>query len=85
MASFEDYDEFVSLRDKFLAIDLYSEPDAEQNREEDVLNAKVLLIVGGGSSHACLRTLILAREVQQISGTVVPLGSRFGAALISSG
>ncbi|KAI8978670.1 TBCD protein [Trametes punicea] len=43
-ATFEDYDEFIALRDQFLAIDLYSEPNGDEDRVESHLHRKMTLI-----------------------------------------
>lgn len=44
-ARFENKDDFVALRDELLAIDLYTEPDQEQNRVEAMLLQKLTVIV----------------------------------------
>ncbi|KAI9058356.1 TBCD protein [Trametes sanguinea] len=43
-ATFEDYEDFVSFRDQFLAIDLYSEPNGPEHRSESHLLRKITLI-----------------------------------------
>ncbi|KAI0670789.1 TBCD protein [Trametes maxima] len=43
-ATFEDHDKFITLRDQFLAIDIYSEPTGEENRVESMLLRKLTLI-----------------------------------------
>ncbi|OSD07226.1 TBCD protein [Trametes coccinea BRFM310] len=43
-ATFEDYEDFVALRDQFLAIDLYSEPNGPEHRNETHLLRKITLI-----------------------------------------
>ncbi|KAI0754966.1 ARM repeat-containing protein [Daedaleopsis nitida] len=43
-ARFENKDDFVALRDELLAIDLYTEPDQEQNRVEAMLLQKLMVI-----------------------------------------
>ncbi|KAI0372156.1 TBCD protein [Pilatotrama ljubarskyi] len=43
-ATFEDYEEFVTLRDQFLALDLYSDSSADENRPDAILHRKITLI-----------------------------------------
>lgn len=45
-AAFEDYEEFVATRDRFLAVDLYSEATGDEDRAEALLLRKQTLIVG---------------------------------------
>ncbi|KAI0761942.1 TBCD protein [Trametes elegans] len=69
-ATFEDHDEFVSLRDKFLAIDLYSEPDAEQNRAEELLNVKLLLIFNKYQEQSYLLDPVLEQLLSPVVETL---------------
>ncbi|KAI0354961.1 TBCD protein [Trametes cingulata] len=43
-ATFEDYEEFVTLRDQFLALDLYSDSASEENRADAILHRKITMI-----------------------------------------
>ena len=43
---FENKDEFITLRDQLLGLDLYAEPSQEQAQSESQISAKLSLIVG---------------------------------------
>lgn len=44
-ATFEDHEQFLALRDEFLAIDLYTDPVGDAERLETLTHRKITLIV----------------------------------------
>ncbi|KAI0632121.1 TBCD protein [Trametes polyzona] len=76
-ATFEHYEEFVSLRDQFLSIDIYTEPTGDEDRLESLVLRKITMIFDTYQEQPYLLDPYLERLFEPVVGTLKSHAKKF--------